>query len=87
MVNLLDLGDLHHKLPQFCDSIAANPQILLDDNPDNGSGWDLKNLDGKPWVNLQLIAAICIMAPELPDLEKAISDMFSGAADGWQAGN
>lgn len=83
MVNLLYLGDLHRKLLVFCDQIATNPRLLLGDNPVDSSGWEQRTLDGKPWVDPQLIAAICVMAPELPDLEEAPSDMFSGAAEGW----
>ncbi|RDB26838.1 hypothetical protein Hypma_005339 [Hypsizygus marmoreus] len=32
IINLLDLVDLHRKLPPYCDRIAANPQLLLRDD-------------------------------------------------------
>ena len=82
--NLLDseLIDLHRRLPGFCKSIAASPSLLLCES--DTIDFSKATLDGKPWSHPMAIMAICIMSKELPELEAAISDIFSGAADGWR---
>ncbi|KAF8152946.1 hypothetical protein B0H34DRAFT_677180 [Crassisporium funariophilum] len=82
VVNLLDpaIISLHRKLPDFCDRIAENPRLLLDENI---SASEI-TLDGKPWMDKMLLISICILASEIPDLELMISAMFSGCADGWR---
>ncbi|RDB18250.1 hypothetical protein Hypma_000601 [Hypsizygus marmoreus] len=80
IINLLDLGNLHRRLPIFCDRVSANPRLLLDLD----GSLELKTIDGKPWIDPHLVTAIRVMSSELPDLEGAISDMFSGAVEGWR---
>ncbi|PPQ84189.1 hypothetical protein CVT26_012756 [Gymnopilus dilepis] len=81
--NLLDqdLIDLHRRLPDFCDAIAANPDLLLEESISDFSN---VTLDGKPWSHPNTVLAIRVLKDELPDLKGAISDMFSGAAEGWR---
>ena len=81
--NLLDqeLVDLHRRLPAFCDSIAANPELLLQESV---ADFSKVTLDGKPWSYSMAVMAIRVLASELPDLKNAISDIFSGCASGWR---
>ncbi|GBE89366.1 hypothetical protein SCP_1600270 [Sparassis crispa] len=79
IVNLLDLTELHRKLPTFCNHIALHPTLLLDSN----APLDEVTLDGKPFMDKMLLAAVCMLAPDLPGLTCMISAMFSGAAKGW----
>jgi hypothetical protein len=81
--NLLDadLIKLHRKLPGFCDAIAAHPYLLLDQEI---SDFSKVTLDSKQWMDNQAIMAIRILSAELPDLDVAISAMFTGSAVGWQ---
>ncbi|KAF8803000.1 hypothetical protein BYT27DRAFT_7244470 [Phlegmacium glaucopus] len=83
VVNLLDpsIITLHRRLPDFCNYIAANPQLLLE-SITNGD-FSKITLDGKPWMDGMLVMSIQILASELPDLELMISSMFSGCVDGW----
>lgn len=83
--NLLDLTDLHRKLPVFCETVAKNPSLLLaaaalQDIPHGPT--DL-TLDGAPFMDRMLLGAVKLLEPELPDLKLMISAMFSGAAKGW----
>ncbi|KAJ7588432.1 hypothetical protein C8J56DRAFT_785804 [Mycena floridula] len=78
-VNLLDLTDIHRKLPGFCDHIAKNPHILLDPKTSPKH----LTIDGKPFDNHLLIQTIQDLVPEFPDLFFRISNMFAGAAKGW----
>ncbi|GBE90031.1 hypothetical protein SCP_1800530 [Sparassis crispa] len=79
IVNLLDLTELHRKLPTFCNHIALHPTLLLDSN----APLDEVTLNGKPFMDKMLLAAVCMLAPDLPGLTCMISAMFSGAAKGW----
>jgi len=81
--NMLDpeLIALHRKIPAFCDSIAADPSLLLESEHANFSK---VTLDGRPWSDSMAVMAIQILSVELPDLENTISDIFSGCADGWR---
>ena len=83
--NMLDpeLITLHQRLPEFCRSIAANPAQLLF----SGAGpldFSKLTLDGKPFMDAMAIAAIQLLADDLPDLLGTISDLFNGAAEGWE---
>ncbi|KAJ7094890.1 hypothetical protein C8R43DRAFT_907989 [Mycena crocata] len=78
-VNLLDLTDLHRKLPEFCTHIAENPDILLDP----ATPLEELTIDARPFVNELLIPTIRQLLPELPNVNLLISAMFSGAAKGW----
>ncbi|KAL6299850.1 hypothetical protein BKA93DRAFT_741608 [Sparassis latifolia] len=80
LINLLDLTDLHQKIPTFCEHIAAQPDLLLKAN----SSLDEVTLDGKPYMDPRLLSAARTMAPELPALHSMITAMFSGAAKGWR---
>ena len=81
--NLLepDIVDLHRRLPGFCDSIAANPSLLLQTDIQD---YSQITLDGNPWSHPMTTMSIRVLAPELPNLEAAISDIFAGSADGWR---
>ncbi|KAL6301676.1 hypothetical protein BKA93DRAFT_719962, partial [Sparassis latifolia] len=59
--------------------IALHPTLLLDSN----APLDEVTLDGKPFMDKMLLAAVCMLAPDLPGLTCMISAMFSGAAKGW----
>ena len=76
-----DIMDLHRQIPAFCDEIASNPRRLLNEGIADFSG---VTLDGKPWFYSMAVMAIRILDSELPNLESAISDIFSGCADGWR---
>ena len=82
--NLLssELIDLHRRLPSFCEYVAANPSLLL--SREETVDFSKVTLDSKPWSHPMAVMAIQVMAPDLPDLEAAISDIFSGGADGWR---
>ncbi|PCH35781.1 hypothetical protein WOLCODRAFT_20162 [Wolfiporia cocos MD-104 SS10] len=79
LINLLDLTGLHRRLPEFCNHIAMHPDLIL--NPD--APLDLITLDGQPFSDWRLIAAIQTHAPDIPGLLPMITAMFSGAAQGW----
>ncbi|KAJ7347067.1 hypothetical protein DFH08DRAFT_700045 [Mycena albidolilacea] len=79
--NLLDLVDIHHRLPSFCRATAANPSLLLDHNIADSS--KQLTLDGEPFHDTNVLLAAQVLAPDLPDVAKMIAAMFSGAADGW----
>ncbi|KZT28911.1 hypothetical protein NEOLEDRAFT_1057567, partial [Neolentinus lepideus HHB14362 ss-1] len=81
LINLLDLTDLHCKLPIFCDHITVNPSLLL--GPD--SPLDQITIDRRPYMDEQLIFSLWTMikAGDLLDLDLIISAMFAGAAKGW----
>ncbi|KAJ7578909.1 hypothetical protein C8J56DRAFT_1110943 [Mycena floridula] len=78
-VNLLDLTDIHRKLPDFCNHIAKNPHILLDPNTSPNE----LTINGHPFEDELLIATIRMLVPETTNLFFMISHMFSGAAKGW----
>ncbi|KAJ6478921.1 hypothetical protein C8R45DRAFT_1216323 [Mycena sanguinolenta] len=79
--NLLDLVDLHRKIPQFCESIAANPSLLLDRN--SSASMAQLTLDGAAFHDVNVHLAALTLAPDLPDLPKMVTAMFSGAAETW----
>ncbi|KAJ6461405.1 hypothetical protein C8R45DRAFT_912233 [Mycena sanguinolenta] len=79
-VNLLSLTDLHRKLPDFCSHIAANPDLLLDPT----TPLEKLTIDGRPFRDELLIHCIREIVPELPNLARVVSAMFSGCAAGWK---
>ncbi|TFK64123.1 hypothetical protein BDN72DRAFT_926206 [Pluteus cervinus] len=79
-----DIAELYRRLPAFCDAIAENPGILLEGEDSPGFDWSKITLDGRPWIDRHLVATIRTLARELPDLLDCISDIFSGAAQGWR---
>lgn len=78
--NLLDTFDLHWKLPAFCRSIAANPDLLLDPSFPLSQA----TLDGKPFLDNGVMIAARKHAETCPHIRKTIKDFFSGAAIGWE---
>jgi hypothetical protein len=78
-VNLLDLGDVHRRLPSFCQHIADNPAIIFD----KSTPLSELTLDGRPIADRWFLESLRQLAPELPALNQCISAMFSGAAKGW----
>ncbi|KAJ7504739.1 hypothetical protein B0H11DRAFT_1669466, partial [Mycena galericulata] len=79
LINLIDLTDLHRKLPEFCAHIASNPHIILDPTTPQHQ----LTIDGKPFLNEFLLDAIAELRCELPNLFFVISAMFSGCETGW----
>ncbi|KAJ7451260.1 hypothetical protein B0H11DRAFT_1742871 [Mycena galericulata] len=79
LINLIDLTDLHRKLPEFCAHIASNPHIILDPTTPQHQ----LTIDGKPFLNEFLLDAIAELRCELPNLFLVISTMFSGCETGW----
>ena len=79
IINLLDLTDFHHQIHPFCEHIASNPGLLLDPN----SPLHEVSLDGKPFMDPMLVAAVVNLSLDLPDLKLMITALFSGAAEGW----
>lgn len=80
LINLLDLSEVHLKLPSFCEQIAENPLCILDDTKPLA---DI-TLDGLPVMDPMLVSAASQLAPDLPDLSLILSAMFRGAARGWR---
>ncbi|KAF7372118.1 hypothetical protein MVEN_00070600 [Mycena venus] len=78
-VNLLDLTDLHRKLPVFCSHLASNPHIILDPT----TSLELLTINGRPFMNNFLFAMVDQLRPRLPHLFLVISTMFSGCETGW----
>ncbi|KAJ7115305.1 hypothetical protein C8R44DRAFT_880618 [Mycena epipterygia] len=79
LINLMDLADLHCKLPEFCAHIASNPHIILDPTTPQHQ----LTIDGKPFLNEFLLDAIAELRCELPNLFLVISTMFAGCETGW----
>ncbi|KAF8164237.1 hypothetical protein K438DRAFT_1617709 [Mycena galopus ATCC 62051] len=79
--NLIDLVDLHRKIPKFCLSLAANPSLLLDPNTVYSSS--SITLDNQPLHDTNLLLAAQTLLPDIPDLPKMITAMFTGAAETW----
>ncbi|KAF9528451.1 hypothetical protein CPB83DRAFT_766593 [Crepidotus variabilis] len=77
-----DLIELHRKIPAFCESIAENPNQLLQEP--SSTNFSMVTLDGRPWMDPSAVMAIRILASELPELKSAISAIFSAAAKGWR---
>ncbi|KAJ7578436.1 hypothetical protein C8J56DRAFT_897995 [Mycena floridula] len=78
-VNLLDLTDIHRKLPDFCENISKNPHILLDPT----TSPEQLTINARPFDDHILIESIRILVPETSNLFFNISHMFAGAAKGW----
>ncbi|KAJ7442078.1 hypothetical protein B0H11DRAFT_2251704 [Mycena galericulata] len=80
--NLLSLTDLHRRLPDFCDHIAAHPYTLLDPT----TPLNQLTIDAQPFADKLLLHSIREMtqARDLPNLFLLISEMFAGCADGWR---
>ena len=80
VINLLSTIDLHCCMSTFCHHIATNPHILLDLNSDILT----ITLDGWGYQDAHLVEVLWLVAPELGnDLNKMVTAMFSGAANGW----
>lgn len=78
-INLLDLTDIHRKLPEFCTYIAENPHILLDLT----TPLDQLTINGRPFLNDLLLPTIRQLRPDLPNIFLIISNMFAGCTTGW----
>ncbi|KAF7331773.1 hypothetical protein MKEN_00057200 [Mycena kentingensis (nom. inval.)] len=78
-VNLIDLTDLHRRIPAFCRHIADHPYILLDPS----TPLDQLTLDGRPMRDHLLIPTVQMLRAELPHIFSVISTIFAGAAEGW----
>ncbi|KAJ7748172.1 hypothetical protein DFH07DRAFT_962243 [Mycena maculata] len=78
-INLLDLTDIHRKLPKFCTHIAANPQTLLNPN----TPLNELTIDGAPFRDPLLLESIRQLLPDLKSPFLLISRMFTGAETGW----
>jgi hypothetical protein len=81
--NLLDskIVDLNRHVSDFCHSIADDPSLLLDPAAVHSSAH--LTLDNEPLHDINILLAAQTLAPDLPDLPRMISAMFSGAADTW----
>ena len=79
LINLLDTTDIHRHIAPFCRKITANPTVLLDPS----SPLSDITIDGQECMDPMLITAVRKLAPDLPDLNRAISAMFGGGAMGW----
>jgi hypothetical protein len=81
--NLLDsrIVDLNRHVSDFCRSIADDPSLLLDPAAVHSSAH--LTLDNEPLHDINILLAAQTLAPDLPDLSRMISAMFSGAADTW----
>jgi hypothetical protein len=81
--NLLDsrIVDLNRHVSDFCRSIADDPSLLLDPAAVHSSAH--LTLDNEPLHDINILLAAQTLAPDLPDLPRMISAMFSGAADTW----
>ncbi|KAJ7349706.1 hypothetical protein DFH08DRAFT_935700 [Mycena albidolilacea] len=79
--NLIDLVDIHRKAPELCQSLAATPALFLD--PDTAESSSHLTLDGKPIHDVNILLAAQALSPDLPDLQRMITAMFSGAGDTW----
>ncbi|KAJ8453589.1 hypothetical protein ONZ45_g19654 [Pleurotus djamor] len=80
LINLLDLVDLHRKIPLFCEQLAADPLSILSSDTD----LTLRTLDGLAIMDEDLVCAASQLVSELPDLPLILSAMFRGAAHGWR---
>ncbi|KAJ7711060.1 hypothetical protein B0H16DRAFT_1900781 [Mycena metata] len=78
-INLLDLTDIHCKLPSFCAHLSAHPQSLLDPNTPLSE----LTLDGLPFRDPLLLDSIRQLLPDLKNPFLIISRVFSGAETGW----
>ncbi|KAF7368528.1 hypothetical protein MVEN_00176100 [Mycena venus] len=72
---------MHRKLPDFCRSLAATPSMFF--APDAVDFPKRFTLDGEPFHDRNVFLAAQALAPQLPDLTRMISAMFSGAAVTW----
>jgi hypothetical protein len=79
--NLIDLVDIHRKAPDLCQSLAATPALFLD--PDTAESSSHLTLDGKPIHDVNILLAAQALSPNLPDLQRMITAMFSGTGDTW----
>ncbi|KAJ7251477.1 hypothetical protein B0H12DRAFT_1185276 [Mycena haematopus] len=78
--NAMDLGPWHAKVVEFCDAIAANPDLLL--APD--ASYKTGSLDGQPWEHADAFYVILRMASGLPQLRSCLVAFMTGAADTWR---
>ncbi|KAJ7061454.1 hypothetical protein B0H15DRAFT_958867 [Mycena belliarum] len=64
----------------FCESISANPDLLL--APD--ASWKTGTLDGQPWEHPEVFYAIQRLATGLPHLTNCLKVFMTGAVDTWK---
>ncbi|KXN84528.1 hypothetical protein AN958_12387 [Leucoagaricus sp. SymC.cos] len=79
-VNALDLGDLHHSVSTFVESIIHAPSLLVSATVDYSNA----TLDGQPWEDATAIDAVCKMLPNLPHLSELVVEFFCGALKTWK---
>jgi hypothetical protein len=78
-VDMLDLVDLHRRLPIFCMRLAVCPGLIFDHSlPDSEL-----TLDGNSVISPGLLDAVRQADGELPYLREMITALFKGCAQGW----
>lgn len=78
--NVMDLGDLHHRLISHCQRIIADPDILLASD----ASFERGALDGLPWERPEAVYAVYRHAPSFPHLRNGLIAFFTGALETWQ---
>ncbi|KZV99812.1 hypothetical protein EXIGLDRAFT_605357, partial [Exidia glandulosa HHB12029] len=74
-VNGLDLGPLREKFIAHCDTILANPDLVLSLS---GDAWKPGSLDGQPWTHPEVVKCIHQCAQMLPHFRGALLAFVTG---------
>ncbi|KAE9389051.1 hypothetical protein BT96DRAFT_1071670 [Gymnopus androsaceus JB14] len=69
-----------NKIIPFCENFALHPKKVLDPS----TPLNELTLDGEPLIDETIILTLCMLAPQLPNLNLMISAMFRGTANGWR---
>ncbi|KAE9391044.1 hypothetical protein BT96DRAFT_1062335 [Gymnopus androsaceus JB14] len=76
-----EMVKLHrNKIIPFCENFALHPEKVLDPS----TPLNELTLDGEPLIDETIIPTLCMLAPQLPNLNLMISAMFRGTANGWR---
>jgi len=79
---LLDLAPLHQRVIDFCESVIAAPDQILQPESE-GEPWRSGTLDGRIWDTPQAYYAVINMMPQLPHLRPILLAFFRGALTTW----
>ncbi|KAE9382581.1 hypothetical protein BT96DRAFT_952080 [Gymnopus androsaceus JB14] len=69
-----------NKIIPFCENFALHPEKILDP----ATPLTKLTLDGEPLIDETIIPTLCLLAPDLPNLNLMIFAMFQDTANGWK---
>ncbi|KAI5897896.1 uncharacterized protein SCHCODRAFT_02684172 [Schizophyllum commune H4-8] len=74
-VNMLDLGDLHHRIPTHMRDLIQQPALIFGTEATHKTG----SLDSKPWFFPEAMVAVRVLAARLEHAEKVTAAFLQAA--------